>query len=124
VDSAERRDVFFGQASKNVAPTNKGKLARAAAAHARAGTNRHSSMAATDWHDLEEHKFAREVAGALETMMRSNHAPALVIVAPTRTLAELRQVFHDDVKKKIIAEVEKDLTKHPVYEIEKLLTAM
>ncbi len=91
---------------------------------ARAGTSRHASMTTSDWHDLEEHKFAREVAGALETLVRSNHTPALLIVAPPRTLAELRHAFHDDVKKKIIAEVAKDLTKHPVYEIEKHLTAM
>ena len=81
-------------------------------------------MTTTDWHDLEEHKFAREVASALETLVRSNHSPALVIVAPPRTLAEMRRAFHDDVKKKIIAEVAKDLTKHPVYEIEKHLTAV
>ena len=91
---------------------------------ARAGTSRHASVAATDWHDLEEHKFAREVAGALESIVRKNGARALVIVAPARTLADLRKAFHDDVKKKIIAEVDKDLTKHPVYEIEKHLTAM
>jgi len=91
---------------------------------ARAGTSRHAGVATTDWHDLEEHKFAREVAGALEGVVRKNGAPALVIVAPARTLADLRKAFHDDVKKKIIAEIDKDLTKHPVYEIEKHLTAM
>jgi protein required for attachment to host cells len=91
---------------------------------ARAGTSRHAGLEATDWHDLEEHKFAREVAGALESVVRKSGAPALVIVAPARTLADLRKAFHDDVKKKIIAEIDKDLTKHPVYEIEKHLTAM
>jgi protein required for attachment to host cells len=91
---------------------------------ARAGTNRHSGLETTDWHDLEEHNFAREVAGALEGVVRKNGVSALVIVAPARTLADLRKSFHDDVKKKIIAEIDKDLTKHPVYEIEKHLTAM
>jgi protein required for attachment to host cells len=43
------------------------------------------------------------------------------VVAPARTLADLRRAFHDDVKKKIVAEVDKDLTKHPVGEIEKHL---
>ena len=46
---------------------------------------------------------------------------ALVIVAPPRTLAQLRHAFHVDVKKRIIAEVDKDLTKHPISEIEKHL---
>jgi protein required for attachment to host cells len=90
----------------------------------RGGTNLRSAVETTDWHDLEEHRFAREVADALETVVRANRAPALVIVAPPRTLADLRHAFHADVRKKIIAEIDKDLTKHPVYEIEKHLTAM
>ena len=44
--------------------------------------------------------------------------PALVIAAPPRTLADLRHAFHADVQKRIIAEIGKDLTKHPVSEIE------
>ena len=97
---------------------------RAGRAFASANNPRRGGMATTDWHDLEEHKFAREVAHALETVVRTNGAPAIVVVAPARTLADLRQAFHDDVKQKIIAEVDKDLTKLPVYEIEKHLTAM
>jgi protein required for attachment to host cells len=97
---------------------------RAGRAFAGAGNPRRSAMAQSDWHDIEEHKFAREVADALEAVVRKNRAPALVVVAPARTLADLRQAFHDDVKKKIVAEIDKDLTKHPVYEIEKHLTAM
>ena len=43
---------------------------------------------------------------------------SLVIAAPPRTLADLRRAFHADVKKRIVAEVGKDLTNHPVSEIE------
>ena len=46
---------------------------------------------------------------------------ALVVVAPPKTLAELRKAFHSDVKNRIVAEIDKDLTKQPVYEIEKHL---
>ena len=42
----------------------------------------------------------------------------LVIAAPPRTLADLRRALHADVRKRIVAEVGKDLTKHPVHEIE------
>jgi protein required for attachment to host cells len=84
------------------------------------GTRR-SGVSQTDWHDLEEHKFAREVAAALERVVRERKVEALIIVAPPRTLAELRQDFHADVKSRIIAEIGKDLTKQPVYEIEKHL---
>jgi hypothetical protein len=39
------------------------------------------------------------------------------------TLADLRNAFHADVKARVIAEINKDLTKHPVDEIETHLTA-
>ena len=81
-------------------------------------------MQQTDWHELAERQFAREVAAALETAVRAQRIAALVVVAPPRTLAELRTAFHHDVKKKIIAEIHKDLTKHPVGEIERHLTAL
>jgi protein required for attachment to host cells len=54
--------------------------------------------------------------------VRERKVKALVVVAPPRTLADLRQAFHADVKSRIIAEIDKDLTKHSVYEIEKHLT--
>jgi protein required for attachment to host cells len=46
---------------------------------------------------------------------------ALIIAAPPRTLADLRHAFHDDVKDRIIAEIDKDFTKQPLNEIEKHL---
>jgi protein required for attachment to host cells len=43
-------------------------------------------------------------------------------VAPPKTLAELRNAFHSDVKACILAEINKDLTKHPIADIEEHLT--
>lgn len=80
-------------------------------------------MSQTDWHDLEEHKFAHEVAAALEKIVRDRKAVALVVIAPPRTLADLRKAFHNDVRKMIVAEIDKDLTKMPIEEIERHLTA-
>jgi protein required for attachment to host cells len=81
-----------------------------------------SAVEPTDWHDLEQHHFVRTVSAALEKMVRERHIKALVIAAPPRTLADLRRDLHGDVKARIIAEVDKDLTKHPLGEIEKHLT--
>jgi protein required for attachment to host cells len=89
-----------------------------------AQTGRRSAVEATDWHDIEEHHFARKVAAAMELSVRSRKIKTLIVVAPPRTLAELRHAFHDDVKERIVAEINKDLTKHPIGEIEKHLTAM
>ena len=80
-----------------------------------------SSVSQTDWHDLEEHKFAHEVAATLEQIVRDRKIDALIVVAPPRALADLRKAFHDDVKKKIVAEVDKDLTGHALQDIERHL---
>jgi protein required for attachment to host cells len=82
-----------------------------------------SSVTQTDWHKLEEHRFAEEVAAALRHTLRERGVEHLVVVAPPRALADLRKAFHPDVKKKIIAEIDKDLTKHPLDQIEKHLAA-
>lgn len=86
--------------------------------------NHRSGMQQTDWHELEEQKFAREAAEALHTLVKTKDVKAIVVVAPARTLAELRNAFHAEVKSRIVAELDKDLTKHPVYEIERHLTAI
>ena len=81
-----------------------------------------SAVEPVDWHHIEEHRFAKKVAAAMEQVVRTRKAPALVVVAPPRTLAELRGAFHRDVQALVIAEVNKDLTKHSVGEIERHLT--
>jgi protein required for attachment to host cells len=103
-------------------PTHEQGTDRPGREHSSVGAGR-SSVSQTDWHDLEEHKFVHEVAATLEKIVRERKVEHLIVVAPPRTLADLRQAFHDDVKKKIVAELDKDLTKHPVYDIEKHLTA-
>jgi protein required for attachment to host cells len=57
----------------------------------------------------------------MEELVRERKVKALVVVAPPRTLADLRHAFHAGVKNRIIAEIDRDLTKHPVHEIEKHL---
>jgi protein required for attachment to host cells len=102
-------------------PTHEQGSDRPGRAFKRAGTNLRSGVGDTDWHDLEEHRFAQRVAAAMERLVRERKVKALVVVAPPRTLADLRHAFHADVKSRIIAEIDKDLTKHSVYEIEKHL---
>jgi protein required for attachment to host cells len=84
---------------------------------------RRSSVSQTDWHQLEEHRFAEHVAATLERIVRERGIEALIVVAPPRALADLRKAFHPEVKKRIIAEIDKDLTKHPIDQIEKRLAA-
>lgn len=82
-----------------------------------------SSLEQTDWHEIGEHRFARTVADALEALARDREVPGFVIIAPPRTLADLRQALGADIKHRIIAEIGKDLTGHPIKDIAKHLTA-
>jgi protein required for attachment to host cells len=78
-----------------------------------------SAMEPTDWHEIEEHHFAERAAKALEVIVRERGATAVVIAAPARTLSDLRRSLHPDVKARVIAEIDKDFTKMPVWDIEK-----
>lgn len=78
-----------------------------------------SAVETTDWHEIEKDRFAKRVSAALEDVVRKRAAPALVIVAPPHILADLRRALHTDVKARVVAEIDKDLTKHPVWEIER-----
>ncbi|BBC02984.1 protein required for attachment to host cells [Bradyrhizobium elkanii] len=80
-----------------------------------------SAVESPNWHDIEEHRFTKQVAAAAEQLLRSGSAKMFVIVAPPRTLAELRMALHADVYRHVVAEIPKDLTKLPVWEIEKHL---
>jgi protein required for attachment to host cells len=82
-----------------------------------------SSVEPTDWHEIEEHQFARRIAATVEQMVRASKVKALILVAPPKTLAELRSALHSDVKACVVAEINKDLTRHPIAEIEKHLMA-
>jgi len=84
-------------------------------------SSRKSAVEQTDWHDIEEHRFTQTVAAALEQMVKTNKPRALLVVAPPRTLADLRAAFRPEVTACIVAEINKDLTKHSVAEIEKHL---
>ena len=78
-----------------------------------------SAVETTDWHEIEKDRFAKRVSAALEDVVRKRATPALVIVAPPHILADLRRALHPDVKARVVAEIDKDLTKHPVREIER-----
>jgi protein required for attachment to host cells len=83
---------------------------------------RRSPIEQTDWHTLAKHEFAREIA---ETVQKTHHKAklkSLIVVAPPRTLADLRHALSDEVRHLVVAEIDKDLTHHPVYEIERHLT--
>jgi protein required for attachment to host cells len=82
-------------------------------------TGRRSGMDEPDWHEIAEQRFVHNVATTL--CAHEDEIDSLVVVAPPKTLAELRDAFSNGLKRKVVAEINKDLTKHPVHEIERLL---
>ena len=82
-----------------------------------------SAVEQTDWHQRAEQGFAHETADQINTMVREHEIRRLVVVAPPETLAELRKRFSDETRAVISAELDKDLTKHPVDRIEEVLTS-
>lgn len=80
-----------------------------------------SAYEETDFHQLEEDRFAADTAEMLRKRALGNEFESLIIVAPPKTLGELRKHYHKEVEKRLAGEVAKDLTGHPVAEIEKIL---
>ena len=87
-----------------------------------AGSGR-SAYEEADFHQLEEDRFAAETAELLRKRALRNEFESLIVVAPPRTLGELRKHYHKEVEKRLAGEIAKDLTGHPVAEIEKILLA-
>ncbi|MEC5325760.1 host attachment protein [Aurantimonas sp. A3-2-R12] len=83
---------------------------------------RRSAVGQTDWHAAAEAAFASKVAEEIDRLCARENVRALIVVAPPKALADLRGRFTDAVRKLIVAEIDKDLTKHPVGEIQRHLS--
>ncbi len=81
-----------------------------------------SAVEQTDWHQLEKDRFAGEIAEALYKAAHAGRYDKLIVVAPPKVLGALRKAYHKEVSARLLAEVDKDLTNRPPYEIEKNLT--
>lgn len=81
------------------------------------GTRR-SAFDETDFHRQAEAQFAAELA---EFLNAEKAREELVIVAPPRTLGELRGHLDRTTAERVTAEIAKDLVKHSIADIERLL---
>ncbi len=80
-----------------------------------------SSVEPTDFHQLEEDRFAAEAADVLKKRALANDFDSLIVVAPPKTLGEMRKHYHKEVSNRLAGELAKDLTGHPIADIEKAL---
>lgn len=80
-----------------------------------------SAVEAPDIHDQTERSFLRDFADSLDRYTQEHDVKSLILVAPARALGMIRPALSAATKHVIVAELDKDYVKVPVYEIEKLV---
>jgi protein required for attachment to host cells len=134
VEHAEERDNpadrdqktdAAGGASSTQSGVGAPAVAQNGSNHARGGGAQFApsrgSMEETDFHQLEEDRFAKDAADLLKKRALSNDFEALIVVAPPKTLGEMRKHYHKEVTDRLTGELSKDLTGHPIPDIEQAL---
>ncbi len=85
--------------------------------HESVGATRHAVEPRQDPHRALETLFANQLATMLSDHVASQSFDRLVLVAPPKMLGDLRKLVVPSVREKIVAEIDKDLTKIPYGEI-------
>jgi len=73
--------------------------------------SRRSAYGETDWHSQAEERFAIAGAEQLERAAASEKAD-IVVLAPPRTLGQLRKHWGRETKSRLVAEIGKDMVHH------------
>ena len=79
------------------------------------------AMDETDFHQLEEDRWAHSAAEAVNQRVLQNEFEALAIIAPPRTLGVLRKKLHKEAERRLVCEIPKEMTGRPIPDIEALL---
>ena len=74
-----------------------------------------------DSRQIGEDRFAADTAETLNRLALEGRFQSLVIVASPRTLGELRRHYHDELAKRLIGEVPKNLTNASLSDIERIV---
>lgn len=85
------------------------------------GQNQRSALDDTDWHELAKERFAEDLAAKLYQYAHRGEFKRIVLVAPAGVMGDMRPKLHKEVRDKVVGEVVKDYTNHPLDKVEKLL---
>lgn len=77
------------------------------------GPGHRSGYEQPDHHQLAEDGFAAATAGRLKRLVLENTVRQLIVVAPPKTLGELRKHYHKQVEAALLGEIAKELTNRP-----------
>ena len=75
----------------------------------------------TDFHQLEEDRWAISAAEQVNKRVLQNDFEQLVIVAPPKTLGVLRKKLHKEAERRLVCEIPKEMTGRPIPDIEALV---
>jgi len=81
-------------------------------------TTARSAIEPVDHHELEEKTFLGDVAHRLDELLTAGQLQHVVMVAPPRALGILRKIYSPALRDVMRAEVDQDLVKVPVGELE------
>ncbi len=85
--------------------------------HDRMGPGRHAMEPPSDAHRDEKRRFADELAERLNAAALEQSYDRLILVAPAKTLGDLRQALNKAAAAKVSGELSKDLTPIPDHEL-------
>ena len=80
-------------------------------------THRHGFQPTSDAHRELKRDFAEELARLLDEQLAAGAYDRLVVVAAPVTLGDLREALSERVRSVVLAELDKDLTKHSAREL-------
>lgn len=85
-----------------------------------AGSSFHAMTPHTDYHRAEKDAFAHEISQKVNEMQDAYEE--IILIAPPLVLGELRKHITKNSHEKIVLEINKDLTKLPLHELQPYVT--
>ncbi|NNJ68644.1 MAG: host attachment protein [Boseongicola sp.] len=102
-------------------PSNYDQKSDAAGRRSDGMSQMRSAVSEADWHQLEKDRFADELAQMIYKRVHRGQFKRIVLVAPPKTLGELRAKLHVEALACVIGEIDKTLTNHPLDQIERIV---
>lgn len=87
------------------------------------GPKQKSAVEEDTWKSHAKSLFVQDVANLLNRKGLKGAYKRLVLVASPHVLGLLRRRLHTEVLAKVVAEVDKTLTNHPLHKVERILSA-
>jgi protein required for attachment to host cells len=95
----------------------------AAGSNAQSGGFGRPAYEETDFHQLEEDRWAQGAAEEVNRRVLKNDFDHLAIVAPPKTLGLIRKKLHKEAERRLVCEIPKEMTGRTIPDIEALIVS-